>query len=170
MNKSADTRNNQEIWECYKPEYHYGSTQDWIVDHLRYKQRHKETNSCNNLGQYRYCLVNGRHKDVAPLQSCRCQFTEILLHMHLKLVQAVGHILWLRIISYIEISTYFHLLCNYSQNYLLIRNSPPPKKIPTTHFHSQQCSCLQWLYIWISQTQLTFLYTVEMGLITDMHT
>ena len=51
------------------------------------------------------------------------------------------------------------------------QNPPPPKKkIPTTHFHYQQCSCLQWLYTWISQTQLTFLYTAEMGLITDMHT
>ena len=42
MNKSGDTRNSQETWECYKPEYHYGSTQDWIVDHLRQKEGHKE--------------------------------------------------------------------------------------------------------------------------------
>ena len=72
------------------------------------------------------------------------------------------------------ISTYFHILCNPSQNYFVIRishTSPPTKKNPPpTHFHSQQFSCLQLLYIWISQTQLTFLDTVEMGLITDMHT
>ena len=100
------------------------------------------------------------------------QCTEILLHMHLKLVQPLGHILWIWIISYMQISTYFHLLCNYSQNYLLIRTSSTtlPKKIPTTHFHSQQCSCLHWLYIWISQTQQTFLNTDEVSLITDMHT
>ena len=146
MNKSGDTTNSQEIWKCYKPEYHYGSTQDWNVDHLRCKERHNETISCKNLGHYRCCLINGILNEVAPLQLCRCQFTEILLHMHLKLVYGVGHILGIRIISYMEISTYFHLLCNYSQNYLLIRNSPPtlpPKKIPTTCFHSQKFSCLQ---------------------------
>ena len=115
-------------------------------------------------------MINGIVNDVAPLQMCRCQCTEILLHMHLKLVYAFGHILWIRIISYMQISTYFHVLCNYSQNYLLIRIPPLPKKIPTTHFHYQQFSCLQWLYIWISQRQLTFLDTAEMGLITDMHT
>ena len=132
-------------------------------------KKHKEKISCKNLGQYRYCLINGMLNDLAPLQLCRCYITEILLHMHLKLVQPLGHILCIWIISYMQISTHFHLLCNYSQNYLLIR-IPPTQKIPTTHFHSQQCSCLQWLYIWISQTQLTFLDTDEMDLITDMHT
>ena len=127
MNKSGDTRNSQETWKCYKPEYYYGSTQVSIVDHLRYKERYKETISCNNLGQYRCCLVNGTHNDVAPLQMWGCQFTEILPHMHLKLVQALGRIPWIRIISYMEIRTYFHVLCNYSQNYLLIRISPLPK-------------------------------------------
>ena len=66
MNKSADTRNSQQIWECYKLEYHNGSTQDWIVDHQRQKDGHKEKISCNNLGQYRCCLVNGLLNDVAP--------------------------------------------------------------------------------------------------------
>ena len=66
MNKSGNTRNS------------YGSTQDRIVD--------KEKISCKNLGQYRCCLVNGILNDVAPLQSCRCKVTKILLHMHLKLV------------------------------------------------------------------------------------
>ena len=29
---------NQEDWKCYMPECHYGSIQDWIVDHLWYKE------------------------------------------------------------------------------------------------------------------------------------
>ena len=166
MNKSGDTRNSQETCKCYKPEYHHSRTQDWIVAHLRQKETQGK-----NLGQYRYCLINGIFNTLAPLQSCRCQIIEILLNMHLKSVQPLGHTLWIWNISYVEISTYFNLLCNYSQNYLLIRISPPPKKkIPTTHFHSQQCSCFHWLYICINQTQLTFLDTVEMGLITDMQT
>ena len=48
--------------------------------------------------------------------------------------------------------------------------NPPPKKIPATQFHSQQFICLQWLYIWIRQRQLTFLDTVPTGLTTDMQT
>ena len=70
-----------------------------------------------------------------------------------------------------EISKYFHVFCNYSQNYILIRtfhNSLPKKS--NKHFHSQYCSCLRWLYVWISQTQLIFLYTVQLGPITDMQT
>jgi hypothetical protein len=51
----------------------------------------------------------------------------------------------------------------------LLKSPPPKKKIPT-HFHSQQCSCWQQLYIWINQRQLTFLDRVAMGLITDMQT
>ena len=133
MNKSADTRNSQETWKCYKPEYHYGSTQDWVVDHLRYKERHMEKISCKNLGQYRYSLINVILNSVAPLQSCRCQIIEILLHMHLKLVQPLGHILPMWITSYMKISTYFHLLCNYSQNYRLIR-IPPSTKYPNNTF------------------------------------
>jgi hypothetical protein len=27
----------RKAWKCYKPEYHYGSIQDWIVAHLWYK-------------------------------------------------------------------------------------------------------------------------------------
>jgi len=50
------------------------------------RKKHKEKMSCKNLGQYRYCLINGTLNDLATLQSCRCQVTEILLHMHLKLV------------------------------------------------------------------------------------
>ena len=117
-------------------------------------------------------MVNGILNDVAPLQMCGCQFTEILLHMHLKFVYTLRHIQPIRITSYMEISIYFHVLCNYSQNYLLIRISPPPShpKTPTTHSHYQWFSCLQWLYMWISQIQLTFIYTAEMGLITEMHT
>jgi len=38
VNKSADTTSSQETWNCYKPEYHYGSTKDWIVDHIRHKE------------------------------------------------------------------------------------------------------------------------------------
>ena len=131
MNKSGDTRNSQETWKCYKPEYHYGSTQHWIVDHLRYKET-QEKMSCKNLGQYRYWLIKGTLNDLAPLQLCRCYITEIILYMHLKLVQPFGHILWIWIISYMEISTHFHLLCNYSQNYLLIRI--PPTKNPNNTF------------------------------------
>ena len=52
-----------------------------------------EKMSCKNLGQYRYRLINGLINDLAPLQSCRCQVTEIVLHMHLKLVWHLGHIL-----------------------------------------------------------------------------
>jgi hypothetical protein len=50
---------------------------------------------------------------------------------------------------------------------------PPPsqKKIPTTHFHSQQCSCSKWLYMWIKQKQFqTILDTVVISPITDMQT
>jgi len=64
---------------------HYGSTQDWIVDHLRYKGEKKKI-SCNKLSHYRYCLVNGIIKTLASLQPCRCQITEILLYIHLNLV------------------------------------------------------------------------------------
>jgi len=50
------------------------------------RKKHKEKILCKNLRQYRYCLINGILNDLAPLQLCRCQVTEILLHMHLKLV------------------------------------------------------------------------------------
>jgi len=33
-----------------------------------------------------------------------------------------------RIISYVEISTYIHVPCNYSQNYLLIRTTLTPSQ------------------------------------------
>ena len=47
----------------------------------------------------------------------------------------------------------------------------PSKMNPALEdLHSQHFSCLQQLYIWISQRQLTFLDTVQMGLITDMQT
>ena len=132
MKKSGDTRNSQETWKCYKPEYQYGSTQDWIVDHLRYKG-HTEKIFCKNLGQWRYCLINGILNTLVPLLSRRCHIIEILLYMHLKLVYTLGHILWLWIISYKELSTYFHLLCNYLQNYLLIRISPTPSNKSHQH-------------------------------------
>ena len=64
---------------------HYGSTQDSIVDNLRYKGQ-KKIISCKNLGRYQYWLVNGIINTLAPLQPCRCQITEILLYIHLKLV------------------------------------------------------------------------------------
>ena len=107
------------------------------------------------------------------LSSCVSAYRKSTVHA-LEIGLGLGNILWIWIISYMEI-TYFHLLCNYLQKYILIKIPPlhpptPPKKIPPTHFHSQQCSCLQWLYIWINQTQLAFLDTVEMGLITDMQT
>ena len=167
MNNSGHTRNSQETWKCYKPQYHYGSIQDWIVHHLRQKETHGKI-SCTNLSQYRHCLIGGILKNLAPLQSCRCQITEILLYMHLKLIQPLGDILQIRIISYMEIRTYFHIHCNYSQTCLI--TNPPSKKIPLNQFHSQQFICLQWLYIWIRQRQLTFLDTVAMGLTTDMQT
>ena len=133
MNKSGDTRNSHETWKCYKPEYHYGRTQDWILNDLRYKGQ-KEKISCKNLVQYRYCLLNGILNTLAPLQLCRCQIIEILLYLHLKFVYRLGHIRWISIISHLEISTYFNLLCNYSQNYLLIIISPPSTKNPTNTF------------------------------------
>ena len=132
------------------------------------RNKHKEKISCKNLSQYRYCFINGILNDLATLPSCRCQIIEILLYMHLKVVKPLRQILHIWIISYMQKSTYFRLLCNDSQNHILIRI--PHKKIPTTYFPSQQWSCLQCLYIWISQTQRTFLDTVEMGLITDMPT
>ena len=122
MNNSGHTRNSQEIWKCYKPQYHYGSIQDWIVDHLRQKETQGKI-SCMNLSQYRHCLISGILKNLSPLQSRRCQITEIL-YMHLKLVQPLGDILHIRIISYMEIRTYFHFLCNYSHTYLIM-NTPP---------------------------------------------
>ena len=89
----------------------------------------------------------------------------------LEIGLGLGNILQIWIIPYMEIK-YFHPLIYYLQNYFLIKIPPPPlqKKIPPTHFHSQQRSCFQWLYIWINETQMTFLDTVEMGLITDMQT
>jgi len=49
----------------------------------------------------------------------------------------LGNILLIWIISYMEI-THFHLLCNYLQNYILIKIPLPPpsphKKIPTNTF------------------------------------
>jgi len=65
---------------------HFGSIQDWISDHLWYKEGEKKKISCKNLGQYRYCLVNGIINALAPLQPCRSPITEILRYMHLKLV------------------------------------------------------------------------------------
>ena len=147
MNNSGHIRNSQETWKCYKPQYHYGSIQDWIVDRLGQKDTQGKI-SCMNLSQYRHCLISGILNNLAPLQLCRCQITEILLYMHLKLVQPLGDILQIRIISYMEIRTYLHILCNYSQTYLIIN---PPQKITVNHFHSQQFICLQWLYIWIRQ-------------------
>ena len=79
---------------------------------------------------------------------------------------------WIKIFSYMEI-TYFNLLCNFWQTYLLIRilpTSTPPKTNTVKHYHSQQKSPLQWSSIWISQIQLTFLDTDEIGLTTDMQT
>ena len=49
-------------------------------------KKHKANIPSNNLGQYRYCLVNGILHNVAPLQMCGCEVIEILLHMHSKLV------------------------------------------------------------------------------------
>jgi hypothetical protein len=40
----------------------------------------------------------------------------------------LAYILQIRIISYMEIRTHFHLLCNYSQSYLLIKIPLPHKK------------------------------------------
>jgi len=40
-------------WKCYKPEYHYGSIQDWIVDKLWYK----ETQGKNYLQEIRSVQV-----------------------------------------------------------------------------------------------------------------
>ena len=111
---------------------HYSSTQDWIADHLRYKGQKKKI-SCNKLGQYRYCLVNGIINTLALFQLCRCQITEILLYIHLKLAWSLGNILWIWTTSYMEIRTYINLLCNCSQNYLLIR-IPPPTKNPNNTF------------------------------------
>jgi hypothetical protein len=38
----------------------------------------------------------------------------------------------IKIISYMDIRTCFHLLCNYSQTYLLIKITPSPQKNPKT--------------------------------------
>jgi hypothetical protein len=51
------------------------------------RKKHKEKTSCKNLCQYRYCLIIGKLNNPAPLQCCRCQITEIILYMQLKLVQ-----------------------------------------------------------------------------------
>jgi len=47
----------------------------------------------------------------------------------------LGNILWIWIISYMEI-TYFHLLCNYLQNYILTKIPPhlPFPQNPTNTF------------------------------------
>ena len=47
---------------------------------------------------------------------------------------------------------------------------PFPQKITVNHFNSQEWSFQLWPCKLISQIQLTFLDTVEMGLITDMQT
>jgi len=59
--------------------------------------------------------------------------------MHLKLVQPLGNILWIWTISYMELRIHFYLLCNYSQNYLLI-------KIPT-HKNSNNIFSFQTLQL-----------------------
>ena len=69
MNKSGDTRNSQETWKCYKPEYHYGSTQDWIFDHLRQKEQLfvEMENNARKLGlqinqeKTKYMIVERKH-------------------------------------------------------------------------------------------------------------
>jgi hypothetical protein len=58
-------------------ECHNGSIEDGIK-----KQKKKIT--CNELGQYRYCLINGAFNIPALLQSCGCQIKEILLYKHLN--------------------------------------------------------------------------------------
>jgi len=47
----------------------------------------------------------------------------------LEIGLGLGNILQVWIISYMEI-TYFHLLCNYLQNYILIKIPPPPLSPP----------------------------------------
>jgi len=55
----------------------------------------------------------------------------------LEIGLGLGNILQIWIISYMEI-TRFHLLCNYLQNYIIIKIPPPPpqKKNPTKTFSS----------------------------------
>ena len=131
---SRDTRNNQEAWKFYKPGHHYGRIHEWIVEHAWYKQT-QEYITCKNLGWQGKGLVNRIFNDPAPLQMCGFQIKQILLFKHLKSVQPLGNTLWIRIFSYIDLRTYFHLLCNYSHTNLLIsspaphpQNPPPPKK------------------------------------------
>ena len=73
-----------------------------------------------------------------------------------------------------EIRTYFHLPAITHRLTFLLEFSPPTqpnnKAIAVNHFHSQQCSYYPWPYTLISQKQMTFLDTVEMGLTTDMQT
>jgi len=39
----------KEAWKCYMPEHYYGSTQDYIVDHLWYNKT-QENITYKNLG------------------------------------------------------------------------------------------------------------------------
>ena len=170
MNNSGDTRNGQETWKCYEPEYHYGSTQDdWTVDHLRYKG-HKEKVFCKNLGQYRYCLINGilNNNGTSPVMQVSDYRNSTVHAIEIGLAfrtHPVDKYYFSHGDKYI-FSSSLQLLAELASD----QNPAPHKKYPTTHFHSQKCSCFQWLYIWIKQIKLAFLDTVEMGLITDMQT
>jgi hypothetical protein len=128
--------------------------------------------SCKNLGQYRQCLINGILNNLAPHKvmlvpgyrnsTVHALETSVALRKHPQDMDCFLHKEHTFIFSAITHTTTF-----------LLKSSPPhthTHKITSTHFHSPQCSCLQWLYIWINQRQLTFLDTVAMGLITDMQT
>ena len=169
MNKSGDTRNSQENWKCYKPEYLYYSTKDWILNHLRYKG-HKEKVFCKNLGQYRFCLINGilNSNGTSPVMQVPDYRYSTVHALEIDIAfrtHPVDMEYFLYGDKYI-FSSSLQLLTELPSD----QNPSPHKKIPPTHFHSQKCSCFQWLYIGINETQLTFLDTVEMGLITDMQT
>ena len=47
--------------------------------------KHKEKMTCKNLGQYRYCLINGISNNVPTLQACVHQTKGILMYTPLKL-------------------------------------------------------------------------------------
>ena len=49
-------------------------------------KNHRGTIIYKNLGQYRFCFINGILGTLTPLQSCGCQIKQISLYQKLNLV------------------------------------------------------------------------------------